>query len=159
MSSGRPDWHNITDISIIEQTLAELKVRPVYGTLLQEYKREYLESGYSGYFLKITGEGRFYGGSIWLNDAPIHQHDTVTLKVDGQIIQFTTMGDLFARERFSPKQSLLYLYQYDQPNHRIGVGIGPEFTFGSEVRIDYAVDPLYDSATPEVYFLYANVTT
>jgi len=135
--SDLPDFTNYSQVDLIQQTIAYLTSRPIYGSAQRSLYHDNINADTTTILTSITGKGMIYGGRIRVDGNASQRLDEITLKVDDEILESLTWDLLYVRGHILPGGMVFYITVYNEVDYLYSLGIGYGFTFESGVSLEY----------------------
>jgi len=135
MAHGLPDYYRGVDIAY--QALAELIVRPKYGSATPAIASKNVTANDETSIVSVSGKGMLYGGLLYLTPVASQKNDKPYLYCDGSKLSnlsFLTMSDLYISVAYS---QAFYNLKYDDANKIYSAAICPYLTFESSFEVAY----------------------
>jgi len=147
MAAGLPDY--IRGMDVILQALAELIVRPKYGTALLESGTLGVTANIDNTLAEITGKGMIYGGAVWLDNTLSQANGEVRLWVDDVNLTPLSFLRLIDYGMVKPRSWPVTINVYNNVDFIYSVGLSYGITFESKLKISYDEN---NGRTPTVHY-------
>lgn len=131
------DSDGVMKANISVQDLAELIMRPKYGSAAQESHSVTLTASGSNTLKTITGTGILYGGRIWTIDSDIDTADEIELWVDGVVFADMNWVAMKNSNYTVPEPAGIYIVHYDTVEPRYVCGLIGGITFETSISLRY----------------------
>jgi hypothetical protein len=149
MAHGSPDWHKLSDVDILAQSVGDIHIniagqdiaqiinRPTYGEGEKSSFSTSVAAMDDSDLVTITGTGIIYGGYLYNYDYNIHSNDIVTVTIDGNQIFSDSYYNMNTNNLTHMYGAPVYLTLYDTENYKNGLSLSPGFTFESNFVLNY----------------------
>lgn len=150
MAHGAPDWHKLSDVDILAQTVGDIHIniagqdiseiinRPTYGAAFKATSTKSQNPSTGQNYISITGTGIIYGGYIYTDATKLHPNDVLRIIIDGEIVVSSTWEYLRKYRPKNIRSAPIILEVYDEITFIHMASINREFTFESSCVIYYA---------------------
>jgi len=135
--SDLPDFTNYSQVDLVQQTIAFLTNRPMYGEAQDAHTSVNVSANSTVTLLSVSGKGMIYSGLV---DIPTdHNIDTdwVSIEIDDNEIFYLVFGYFIQYEITRPNSYIAWLNKYDNKNNVYSMSIGNGLTFESNIKIKY----------------------
>ena len=141
--SDLPDFTNYSQVDLVQQTIAFLTNRPMYGEAKLVFGDKTYDPHTGAAMVKITGKGKLYAGIIYLDTDHSAKTDTVNMYIDsGQI--FTAKWETFMKYNVTRLNDFIaWLSCYDEVNYKYMLNLMGDITFEESLQIGYFNDSDY----------------
>ena len=147
MATGLPDY--IRGMDVILQALAELIVRPKYGTALLESGTLGVTANIDNTLAEVAGKGMIYGGAVWLDDTNSQANGEVRLWADDVNLSPLSFLRLIDYGMTKPRTWPVTINVYNNVDFIYSAGISYGITFESKLKISYDEN---NGRTPTVHY-------
>jgi len=147
MAAGLPDYLRGMDVTL--QALAELIVRPKYGTALLEAGTLGVTANIDNPLVEIPGKGMIYGGAVWLDDTNSQANGEVRLWVDDVNLSPLSFLRLIDYGMAKPRTWPVTINVYNNVDFIYSAGISYGITFEDKLKISYDEN---NGRTPTVHY-------
>ena len=150
MAHGSPDWHKLSDVDILAQSVGDIHInvaaqdiaqiinRPTYGGANVSTYDSNPPTSTTTELISITGQGVIYGGYIWIHDGTSRYNDSFILHVDGVDIFNITSYYLRTLNFSKYENTPLRMCVYNEYMKYYLATIQNDITFESNFKIKYA---------------------
>ena len=138
LGCGSPDYHQPIAVGP-GSTLGEgyIDVRSHHGKAYRAFREMPAEAAAVTDLISIAGRGILYGGYAYADGALIGNRDYFYLKVDGQVLGYTSFLQMENHGMNTPYSNSVYALKYDNVAFDYTVGFMPGITFESLIEVKY----------------------
>jgi len=142
--SDLPDFTNYSQVDLIQQTIAFLTNRPMYGEAQQISDRQAVYKNEVTTLFTIYGKGKIYGGVIFfVNEYPVNS-DMLQFYVDDKLVMHMTWENMLALNITQNNDYGFWLDCFDDENGNWCLSLKDGITFEESFSVKYYEREGYD---------------
>jgi len=142
--SDLPDFTNYSQVDLVQQTIAFLTNRPMYGAAQRVAGDTLIGPDTIKTLFSISGKGIIYGGIIYAEDVAKIENDAVGLYVDDVITIYMQWSKLHELNLVNYNDFGMWLNTYDKQNGNWSLSIMNGITFEENFYIRYFEGESYE---------------
>ena len=149
MAHGSPDWHRLSDVDILAQSVGDIHInvsgqdlaqiinRPTYGQGIRNDFGKTVAAGTTETLFTINGTGIVYGGHLSCVSTISKVSDRFKFIVDGETVNDYTWSKMLDRRIIQPGNCDFNLTKYDQTAFYYVCLFPKDMTFESGLTMTY----------------------
>jgi len=135
--SDLPDFTNYSQVDLVQQTIAFLTNRPMYGEAKKIETQVTVKPNDYKTLLELTGKGMIYSGIVYTQTDHSIYSDFVILEIDDIEIFSLTWAVLLDYGMMRYGDFVVWLSEYNDKDYKYLLSIKNGLTFEEKIRIRY----------------------
>jgi len=156
--SDLPDFTNYSQVDLVQQTIAFLTNRPMYGAAQHVAGEKIINANSEPILFSINGKGVIYGGILYAVSQPKVNDDAIWLYIDDILTLEVTWYNLLKLNLTSYKNYGIWLNNFDEKNGNWCLSFMNGITFEENLYVKY-IETEGNNVTICYNIVYALLTT
>ena len=156
--SDLPDFTNYSQVDLVQQTIAFLTNRPMYGAAHNIYGEKTIGANSQTTLCLINGKGVIYGGILYAENQPRVNNDGILIYVDDNVTITSSWENLLKFNATDYGDYGIKLTCFDEKNGNYNISFMGGITFEDNFYIVYAEQEGHN-VTIGYNIIYALLTT
>lgn len=135
--SDLPDFTNYSQVDLVQQTIAFLTNRPMYGEARNASGSNTITPNTGQTLVTILGKGKIYTGFVYVDTDHIASDDIIYMYVDNQPIFSRPWKTFIKYNLIKPNNFVAWLSCFDEANYIYMLNFMNDITFEEKLEVGY----------------------
>ena len=136
--SDLPDFTNYSQVDLVQQTIAFLTNRPMYGEAKRVYGSKLIDPQSRVTLVKIAGKGKIYGGCIFADTDHKVENDMIYICIDWYAVLAYEWNWFIRYNQTRINDFVAWATCYDDVNYIYNLAFMSDLTFEEDVEFEYS---------------------